>query len=130
MTILKSESQNATSLYVVKSIRENGKRTSKIVEKLGTVAELEKRLAGRDPYQWAREYAEELTRLEKEGLRQVMVKYSPVTLIAKDERRLFSGGYIFLQKIYRDLGLDRVSEAINAKYNISFDLDSVLSRLV
>lgn len=46
MTILKSESQNATSLYVVKSIRENGKRTSKIVEKLGTVAELEKNSAG------------------------------------------------------------------------------------
>ncbi len=130
MTILKSESQNATSLYVVKSIRENGKRTSKIVEKLGTVAELEKKLGGRDPYQWAREYAEELTRLEKEGQRQVMVKYSPVTLIAKDERRLFSGGYLFLQRIYRDLGLDRISEAINVKYNISFDLDSVLSRLV
>ena len=32
------KSKNAASLYVVKSIFENGKRSSKVVEKLGTYA--------------------------------------------------------------------------------------------
>lgn len=34
-----SKSKNSTSLYVAKSMYVNGTRTSKIVEKLGTVAE-------------------------------------------------------------------------------------------
>ena len=31
-----TKSKNAQSLYVIKSYRDNGKNTSKIVEKLGT----------------------------------------------------------------------------------------------
>ena len=43
------ESKNAKQLYVIKSFRdENGKSTTKIVEKLGTYAELAK--LHDDPY--------------------------------------------------------------------------------
>jgi hypothetical protein len=37
-------------------VRENGKKYSKVIEKLGTVADLEKKLGGQDPIQWAEEY--------------------------------------------------------------------------
>ena len=130
MTLSKSESKNATSLYVTKCIRENGRRTTKVVEKLGTVAELAKKLNGQDPIQWAEEYVKELTIQEKEGRRQVIVRYSPVKLIAKDEKRLFSGGYLFLQKIYYELSLDRICRKIKESFRFDFDLDSILSRLI
>ncbi|MBN4062722.1 hypothetical protein JYT33_00560 [Alkaliphilus transvaalensis] len=39
-----SKSKNASSLYVIKDINVKGKRTTKIVEKLGTVDELKKKL--------------------------------------------------------------------------------------
>ena len=93
MTLTKSVSKNATSLYATKSIRENGRRSTKVIEKLGTVAELREKLDGQDPIQWAEEYVKELTRLEKEGRREILVKYSPVAQIPKDKQRLFSAGY-------------------------------------
>ena len=40
-----SKSKNSTSLYVIKDVTENNKRTTKIVEKLGTVQELEETLS-------------------------------------------------------------------------------------
>ncbi|MBC7766100.1 MAG: transposase, partial [Hyphomonadaceae bacterium] len=49
MKLTISKSKNSTSLYVAKSFYAKGTRTSKIVEKLGTVAELEKKLDGQDP---------------------------------------------------------------------------------
>lgn len=123
-------SKNAASLYVVKSIYENGKRSSKVVEKLGTVAGLEKKLNDQDPIEWAKKYVEELNKKEKEEKREVLVKYSPSKLIDKGEHRLFNGGYLFLQKIYHDLGLHKICKAISQKYKFDFDLDSILSRLI
>ena len=39
-----TKSKNAASLYVIKDVIRNGKRTTKIVEKLGTLEELKKKL--------------------------------------------------------------------------------------
>jgi len=125
-----SKSKNSTSLYVAKSFYVNGTRTSKIVEKLGTVAELEKKLNGQDPIEWAKKYIEELNRKEKEEKREMLVKYSPSKLINKGEQHLFNGGYLFLQKIYHELGLHKICKRISQRYKFDFDLDSILSRLV
>ena len=59
MKLTISKSKNSTSLYVAKSMYVNGTRTSKIVEKLGTLTELEKKLNGEDPIEWAKKYIEE-----------------------------------------------------------------------
>lgn len=125
-----TKSKNAASLYVIKSIYKNGTRTSKIVEKLGTEAELRKKLNGADPYEWAKKYIEELNRKEKEENQEVMVKYSPSKLIPKDKQHSFNGGYLFLQQLYHGLGLHKISAGISRKYKFTFDLDSILSRLL
>ncbi|MDW7651922.1 MAG: transposase, partial [Bacillota bacterium] len=91
-----SKSKNSTSLYVIKSTYENGVHSSKIVEKLGTVNELSKKLNGQDPIEWAKKYIAELNQKEKEEKLEVLVKYSPSKLIVKDEQRSFNGGYLFL----------------------------------
>ena len=125
-----SKSKNATSLYVIKSTYENGKHSSKIVEKLGTRAELERKLGGRDPVEWAKERIDELNGLEEEQKREVLVKYSPAKTIVKGEQRSFNGGYLFLRKIYHELGLHRMCKDISAKHKFEFDLNSILSRLL
>ena len=130
MKLTISKSKNAASLYVTRSIYANGKRTSKIVEKLGTFAELEKKLDGRDPIEWAKKYIEELNKKEKEEKREVIVKYSPVKIIDKDKQNSFNGGYLFLQKIYYELGLHKICKEISQKYKFNFDLNSILSRLI
>jgi transposase len=125
-----TKSPNAASLYVIKSTYEKGVRSTKIVEKLGTVAELTKTLNGRDPIEWAKEYIEALNRQEKEDKREVIVKYSPSKTINKGERRSFNGGYLFLQNIYHALGLPGICKDISRKHKFTFDLDAILSRLI
>jgi len=130
MTLTMSKSRNSTSLYITKSVRENGKKFSKVVEKLGTVAELKKKLNGADPILWAQERVTELTKLEKEGRRDIFVKCSPYLPIPHNKNRLFYGGYLFLQMIYHDLGLSEICRTIKGNHEFDFDLDAVLSRLV
>jgi hypothetical protein len=130
MRLKVSKSKNAASLYVIKSTYVNGIHSSKIVEKLGTYDELKEKLGGQDPYDWAKEYIAELNKQEKENKRKVMVPYSPNKLIPKGEQRSFNGGYLFLQKIYHELKLDKMCKSIAKKYKFSYDLDSILSRLI
>lgn len=125
-----SKSKNAQSLYVIKSIYKNGFHTTKIVEKLGTYDDLLKKLDGEDPIEWAKKYIEELNKKEKEEKREILVKYSPAKIIKRNQQVSFNGGYLFLQKIYHELGLHQICKYISDKYKFSFNLDSVLSRLI
>jgi transposase len=125
-----SRSKNSTSLYVIKSIYNNGVRSTKVVERLGTVEELKKKLNGEDPFEWAKKYIEELNKKEKELSREIMVKYSPRKQLVKGQKKLFNGGYLFLQKVYHELGLHKIANTISKKYKFTFDLNSVFSRLL
>jgi len=125
-----SKSKNSASLYVIKTIYINAKEKTQIVEKLGTYDELKKKLKYQDPIEWAKKYIEELNKKEKEENREVLVKYSQSKIILKDEQRSFNGGYLFLQRIYHDLKLDKICKEISQKYKFNFDLDSILSRLI
>lgn len=127
-----TKSKNAASLYVIKSVYNPKTQSnySKIVEKLGTEAELRERLNGADPYEWAKEYIKDLNKKEKEEKREVLVKYSPSKLVDKDEQRSFNGGYLFLQKIYHELKLDKICKEVSQKYKFEYDLSSILSRLI
>jgi len=60
-----SKSKNTTIFYISKSIWRNGKSTTKTIEKLGTLEEVQARAGDMDPYEWAKQYAAELTRKEK-----------------------------------------------------------------
>jgi transposase len=125
-----SRSKNSASLYVIKSTWINGVHSTKIVEKLGTYADLQKQMNGQDPIEWANKYIEELNQKEKEEKREVLVKYSPAKQIAKDEQRFFNGGYLFLQQIYHSLGLHKICMVVSDRHKFSFNLNSILSRLV
>lgn len=125
-----SKSKNAASLYVIKSVYTNGKEHTQIVEKLGTIEDLKKKLNGQDPIEWARKYIEELNRREKEENLEIIVKHSPAKIIAKDEQRSFNGGYLFLQQIYHGLGLDKICKDISNRHKFTFNLNSILSRLL
>lgn len=125
-----SESKNAKSLYVIKSVYKNGKRTTKIVEKLGTFRALEEKLKGEDPIEWAKNYIEELNQKEKTEQQEIIVKYSPSKQLIKNKQTSFNAGYLFLQEIYHELELHKICKSISQKYKFTYNLDAVLSRLV
>jgi len=125
-----SKSKNTEIFYLSKSVWVNGKSTTRTVEKIGTIDEVKKLAGDMDPYLWAKEYAAKRTLEEKEARKEILVKYSPSKIIQKDERRRVNIGYLFLQQIYHELGLDRICRKISRDHRFSYDLDAVLSRLV
>ncbi|MDD3438876.1 MAG: IS1634 family transposase [Clostridiaceae bacterium] len=131
MRLQVSKSKNAASFYVVKSVYLDGKRTNKIVEKLGTYKDLKEKFPNKDPYVWAKEYVNKLNQLEKENKNpDIIAKYSPSKIIEKGNQRSFNGGYLFLQQIYYQLGLNKICKQISNKYKFNYDLNSILSRLI
>lgn len=130
MKLTVSKSRNAASLYVTQSIYDNGKRTSRIVEKLGTEKELREKLNGEDPYEWAKKYIEKLNQEEKDAKRLVTASFSPTKVIPKNQQVSYNGGYLFLQKIYYSLHMDKICMAIKKKYKFTFDLNLILSYLI
>lgn len=131
MRVMRSTSKNAVSYYIIKDYTtEKGKRTSKIVEKLGTHEELLEKLQGEDPYTWAKAYAKQLTEEENKGKVTVIAEYSNVKLIPLEEQRRYNASYLFLQQIYHELGLHEICESIQKKSRFTYNLSSILSRLL
>ena len=132
MTLQLKKSGSHTYLYAIKSFRkEDGRCTTKVVEKFGTVEELREKLGGEDPIEWARARVAEMTAAEKEENQNVVVEYNPKAYIQKGEQRSYNGGYLFLQKIYYELGLDYICKKIAKKHNpLRYDLNGILSMLV
>ena len=129
MRLQLSKTKNATSLYIVKSTYDkNGKRSNKVVKKLGTLAALS--LTHDDPIAWGKEVARKMTEQEKEERAPITVTYDPTELIATDRSPLYNGGYLFLQKIYYELGLDKICRKISKKYKYEYDLNDILSKLI
>lgn len=125
-----SKSKNATLFYIIKSTYIDKKHSTKIVEKLGTLEEVKAKAGNKDPYLWAKEYAEELTLKEKEGTRKIIKSYNQNKLIPKDSIINYNAGYLFLQKIYYNLKLNEICNAISNKYQFKFDLNDILSKLI
>ena len=109
MKLTVTKSKNSASFYVQKSIRKKtGGTTSITIEKLGNIEEVRAKAGGKDPYIWAQEYVDELNRREYEEQKEIIVSYSPAKLIKKGEQKAYNCGYLFLQKIYYSLGLEKI----------------------
>ena len=113
------------NLYVIQSYRDSsGKSTTKIIEKLGTYAELKKLYS--DPIVWAKQHIEELNAQNEEERRIISVDFNPSIQLALNCKRLYNGGYLYLQKIYYDLKLDYICRKISAKYKFDYNLNDIL----
>ena len=130
MRVSVSKSKNAILFYIIESTYINKKHSTKIVEKLGTLDEVTKKANGEDPYEWAKKYAYELTRQEKENKREIIKYFSQCKLIDKDTKKSFNAGYLFLQKIYYDLEINNICNNIKERHQFHYDLNNILSNLI
>ncbi|GFG48547.1 IS4 family transposase [Streptococcus canis] len=133
MKLTISKSKSAEQLYITKSFRdESGKSTSKIITKLGT---MEKLLPEHDNDRekvilWGKEIAKKMTIDEKNNNLNVSVNFSESLRNEKGEPIRFNIGYLFLQKIFYQLKLNKVCDEIKKTKKITFDLNDILSKLV
>ena len=131
MKLTISKSKNATLYYVQKSYRtDSGKSSTRTVERLGTIEEVKSRFGEKDTLDAVKQYIRELTAADKEQRRDVTIKLSQDKIIAKNVRRSYNGGYLFLQKVHHEPGLDKICRKIEKKHRNKYDLDSILRMLL
>ena len=106
----------------------NGKRSTKIFEKLGSQEQVEKRFGKEDTINKIKEYINKLNNEDKEEL--IKREYDPNKRITSGVKREYNVGYIFLEKIYNKLKVNEICNSISAKYQFHFDLNEILSYLV
>ena len=129
MRLKTSSSKNAKLYYIIKDYTDiNGKRTTKIFEKLGNQDQVEKRFGKEDTLNRIKKYINELNDEDKDEL--LKREYNPNKRIAPGIKRQFNVGYLFLQKLYNQLRINDICNSIQDKYQFHFDLNEILSYLV
>ena len=126
---MKGKSKDPT-FHVIRDVRRNGKRSTEIVENLGSASEICQKYQVDDADAWAKEYIEKLREEKKEKGHKVLIPFITNVLVAADEQFSFNVGYLFLQRIYYQLGIPSICRRISKDSAFGYDLDSILSRLV
>ncbi len=135
MRVTTTKSKNAESFYITQSyVNAKGTTTSKIIRKLGTLKELSERLeTDRDGVMaWAKEQARiETEKYNSEKQSQtVLIPFHQNRMLDYGVQKRFDGGYLFLQSIYYQLGLDKICRKIKGKHCYEYDLNAILSDLI
>ena len=132
MRINISKTKNHEFIYVIKDIYNNGSRTTKIYEKLGKIEDLcsEKNMSRDQVISWAKDYAANLTQMEKNDNLDNVIPFSPSKIIDKNVSRNFNCGYLFIQSIYYQLKINNICRNIKNKYKFDFDINAILSDLL
>ena len=106
----------------------NGKRTTKIFEKLGNQQQVEERFGKTNTIDNIKKYISKLNNEDKEEL--IKIELNPNKRIVEDIKINFNVGYLFLEKIYNHLNIKNICDSIQDKYQFHFDLNEFLSYLV
>lgn len=133
MRVTTTKSKYSESFYInFAYIDSNGKSTSKIFRKLGTLKELSEKLGtDRDGVMaWAKEQARIATIEYNKEHESVSIPFSPDQLIDKDKQRSFNCGYLFLQSILSDLRFDNLCRSIKYRHKYDYDLNAIFSDLI
>ena len=129
MRLSTSRSKNTTIYYIIKDYTKNGKRSTKIVEKIGNIDEIKIKAGNKDYKQWLNEYVKKYN--EEHCKKEIItIKKNNKKIIEPNINNKFNVGYLFLEKLYNDLNIKNICDTIQDKYQFHFDLNEILSYLV
>lgn len=129
MRLMKGKSKDPT-YHVIKDVRRNGKRSSEIVENLGHESEICAKYDVEDADAWSREYIRKLNEEEASKDHNVLINFKTNVTIPMDKQLSFNVGYLFLQRIYYQLGLPAICNKIKKENGFVYDLDAIMSRMI
>lgn len=130
MRLSKSKSKNTTLFYIIKDYTKNGKRSTKIVHKIGNLEEV-KQMAGNQDYEvWLKDYVKNYNNKYSSKKEFITIKKNSNKIVQFNTNVSFNIGYLFLKKIYNGLKLKDICKEIENKYQFKFDLSEILSYLV
>ena len=131
MWLMTSPSKNAKTFYTIKSFRKMVKILLRLQKKLGTETFIKETYGVDNSEAWVRSHVNELNAAEKAAKDvEHFVRFFTNELIPAGKQLSFNTGYLFLQKIYYQLGLPSICKKIKKDNAFTYDLNAILSRLV
>ncbi len=125
-----TKTKYSISYYVQKTIYVDGKNKSMVVKRLGSEKYICETYGVTDTKAWAKEQVRLMNETEQEDAAVFQIELSSGKDLPMDKRRCFNGGYLFLQQIYYELGLDRICAMIRTRHGFDYNLNAILSRLL
>ena len=126
-----SKSKNRKFYRIIETVPQiGGGQKTVTIENLGSDLVLREQFPGRDPEEVARQRLEELKQQKAQETYELLPKLSSSKRIPIGRQVAFQGGYLFLQKIYAELGLKKLCKEISAQHRFDYDLSEILSYLL
>ena len=120
----------STTYRAVKTVRINGKNKTMVVKSFGSEKYICETYGVTDAKAWAKEQVRLMNQAEKEESAVFQVDLCAANDLPMDVQRCFNGGYLFLQQIYYELGLDKICAMIRTRHGFDYNLNAILSRLI
>lgn len=128
MKLVVLKSGNDKVLYIQKTFRKNGVVSTRTIKTCGKLSELQKIYD--DPISHFKEEAIKMTKEDKETSHKINITFCAREKLKSDEPVVKNIGYLFLRKIFRGLGLDKIVKKICEEHKFEYDLESVLEHLI
>lgn len=125
-----TKNKNSTTYRAVKTIRVNGKNKTLPIKTFGSDRFICETYGVTDAKAWAKEQVKLMNEAESEEAASFNIELNPSVDLPLNTQTRFNGGYLFLQDIYYELGLDKICRAISSRHSYNYDLNNVLSRLI
>ena len=125
-----TKTNSNTNYYIIKDFKINGKRTTKIIEKLETENDIKLKFKTDDVKSFLNDYISKLNKEENKTKSTLIKFYDENKILDLDLENSFNVGYLFLQDIYYSLEINKICETIKNKYQFHYDLNNILSNLV
>ena len=124
-----TKSKNNVHYSIIKDYTPlNGKRTTKVYENLGNQKKVEERFGTINTLDKIKKYVNQLNDEDKDII--IKKEFNPNKKISPNVNNKFNVGYLFIKKLYYQLGLDNTCNNIQEKYQFHFDLNEILSYLI
>ena len=125
-----TKTKYSISYYVQKTIYVDGKNKSMVVKRLGSEKHIRETYGVTDAKAWAKEQVRLMNEAEQEDAAVFQIEFSAGKDLPMDKQRCFNGGYLFLQQIYYELGLNAICAMIRTRHKFDYNLNAILSRLL
>jgi len=125
-----TKNKNSITYRAVKTIRVNGKNKTLPVKTFGSEKYICETYGVTDAKAWAKEQVQLMNEIEASEKASFLIPLDSTVDLSLNEQQRFNGGYLFLQDIYYELGLDKICRAISARHSFKYDLNNILSRLI
>lgn len=125
-----TKTKYSISYCAQKTVYIDGRNHTQVVKRFGSEKFICETYGVADAKEWAKEQVRLMNEAEKDDDASFNITLHSGTDLEMGAQRCFNGGYLFLQQVYYELGLDRICAMIRTRHNFSYNLNAILSRLL